>query len=145
MRENGKRIGAVISEADELHHLVEEAAWISVRREAHDLVFVGVNVKPKVMGKDPIKRAERMEGWDLGEDFYFVPAACGDGHALDFAHAVADEDQRVIEPAEMKGARGVGEMVRNGNEFLVPFQIPEMLGQKSFLNFWREDFVILAT
>jgi hypothetical protein len=44
--ENWKGVSAVVSKADELHYFVEETARVAIRREAHDFVFVGIDVEP---------------------------------------------------------------------------------------------------
>src|SRR5215475_8990528 len=85
-----------------------------------------------------------MEGRNFGQNFDVVPLPDGDSHTLNFAHAVADEDQRVFEAAEIKSAGGMGEMVGDGDEFFIPTQIAEMLRENLFLDSGCEDFFKLA-
>src|SRR2546423_1193314 len=111
MGENRECVGVVVSQADEFHYLIEETACIVV------------------------KRPERVESRNFGQYFDVVSLFCGNGHALDFVYVVADENERICEVVEVKGAGGVGGMVRDGNEFFVSIQVAEVFGKKMLLNF----------
>ena len=81
------------------HGLLEEMAiarGIAVGREAHDLVFVGIEIEAEMQRDDRIQDADGILGADFGELLEIVVARVIDGGALALAHAVDDDDQAFV-------------------------------------------------
>src|SRR5882724_9229961 len=77
------------------------------------------------------------------QNLYFCPLPHGDSHAMHLSHAITYQDERFVEAAGVKRAGGVCEVVRHGNELLIPIHPREIVVQVPFLDSRRVQFMVL--
>ena len=77
---------------------VEESAVagrISVGCQAHDFVFVGVEIEPQVQGDDRVENADGVVRRDLSQLFDLIVMRPVSRRTLRFTHAVNDDNQSI--------------------------------------------------
>lgn len=99
--------GSVLVEFDGLLEKGAEARGIAVGREAHDLVFVRVEIESEVQSDRGIEDADGIAGRHFLQLFQFSVAGMIDRGALHFAHAVDDENQALLPPRAKISACGM--------------------------------------
>ncbi len=135
---------AVVEELDGLLEKVTIAGGIAVGREAHDLVFVRVEVEAKVQCDDGIEDADRVLCGDFGELVDFVVVRVVSGDRVSFAHAIEDDDEGFVPAGGVVGAGGVGEMMIDVVD-LVGGKAGKMLVHLAEQLFAREDLFVLLS
>ena len=114
--EDGNADGAVRAE---LYGLVEEGAEalrVAVGGEAHDFVFVGVEVEAKVERDERVEDSDGVVGTDGADAFDFAVVEVVDAEAFDLAHGVVYDDEALIPTGGESGAGGVGHVVADGED-----------------------------
>src|SRR2546426_7062927 len=108
-----ERESAILGQLDDLAH-----RWLacrrSVRREAHDLVFVAVIGKAEILGQGLVEDAERMREMDPPLDADLPPATHSPGGAGKVAEAVDRNDDRLVEGRHVKRRGQMREMMLDG-------------------------------
>ena len=141
--EHGNADGAIVLEFHGLLKEGAEARRIAVRREAHDFVFVGVEIEAEMEGDERVENADGIVGADGAQLFHLAVVKVVDGKALNLAHGVVDDDERFIPARSVSGARGVGQVMAD----LVNF-IERKGGQVALYlveqDFFCEDLVVEA-
>src|SRR5690348_2862755 len=84
-----------------------------------------------------------MERRDLFDHGDLAAAPHSNRHAVDFSHAVADEDKRFGEPAREKGTGCMGQVMVDRNKLLTPSTVRKPLIQVAALNVGPVHLVIL--
>ena len=109
-----------VAEFDHLPHLGAVALRVAVRRESHHLVLVHHHLEAQVERENAVQDPERLSNRVAPEHADRIALADRDGEALDLAHAIRDDDERIVEATEIEGTGGMGEVVRNANEARAP-------------------------
>src|SRR5215831_1324414 len=65
-------------------------------------------------------------------------------HAVNLAHPITNQDQRIVKTAQIITAGGVRKMVRDRNELVLPIRTAEMLSKQFKLHLRREHLLVLA-
>ena len=95
------KIGLVQPEAAvvlHIHQLVQDEVRVfrlAIGRQAHDLVFAGVDAKAGVIGQRGIKQTKRVREVQLAGHLHVVPAADRYGGSGPFADAVHSQHHRM--------------------------------------------------
>ncbi len=112
-----ERVLAVRMEVDEALEEPPVDLGVPVRRQAHHLVLVGVELETEMPGDEPVEDADRVPDRVGVEDLEPTVSHRIDGHRVDLAHAVAHDAERVGERRGEIRAGRVGEMVLDADEF----------------------------
>src|SRR5258705_9601592 len=84
---------------------------IAIRREAHDLVFVGVKIKAQVQSHQRVENPDRIGRRHRAEKSQIAISRFVYGNALRLAHTV-DHDNKALRPPGCEvGAGGMREMM----------------------------------
>ena len=112
-----ERVLAVRMEVDEALEEPPVDLGVPIRRQAHHLVLVGVELETEMPGDEPVEDADRVPDRVGVEDLEATVSHRIDGHRVDLAHAVAHDAERVGERRGEIRAGRVGEMVLDADEF----------------------------
>src|SRR5262249_41212623 len=104
---HGQREAPVLPDVDERAVDLVDAAWLAVRREAHQLVLSGVHLEAAELRECRIEKAERVREAELLLDDELLAAAVAGGRGGPLAHAVHREHRRFVEGRRVERARGV--------------------------------------
>jgi len=125
-------------------HLVEEGAEagrVSVWGEAHDLVFVGVEVEAKVEGDERVQDSDGVVSADGADLFHLTVVEFVDAEAFDLTHGIVDDDEALIPARGVSRAGGMGQMVTDGKD-LAFGKAGEIAADLSKQGFAGEDLAI---
>lgn len=128
----------------QIHQRVEIPIRVSVRRKSHDLVFVQGHEKAEVQCDNSIENTDRMECRNLPQDVDSVLVTRGKRSTGELAHAVSDEDERLIKTAGIKRACSMREVVWDGDQFLFPVDLWKVLACHRDLGLPGIDFMVLT-
>jgi hypothetical protein len=88
-----------------------ETLRIAVRRQPHDLVFIGVEIEAQVQRHQGIQDANGIVGGNLAQLLELAVAKLEYSEALHLSHRVVHHHQALVPPRRKCGAGGVREMV----------------------------------
>ena len=89
---------AIVAEGDFPREKIAEARGIAIGREAHDFVFVGIEVEAEMQRDERIENADGILRGKGGDAIEFAVAALEDTRAVRLAHGI-DRRRRGIRPS----------------------------------------------
>ena len=139
--EHGNADGAVGAKLHGLGKKPAEARRVAVRREAHDLVLVGVEVEAEMEGDERVKNADGIVGGNGANLLQLSVVKVVDAQALHLAHGVVDDDEALIPAGGIGRAGGVRQVMADLVDLVErkARQIAAHLGQQGIAG---EDLVV---